>query len=87
LSGKDPSAFNTADPLRLWIIQVGEHYFLSAPMNLNKLPISPGVIILTTQILALGLGKIRQPKVIAEVIGGIILGAHHRRIRTTCSIY
>jgi hypothetical protein len=23
LSGKDPSAFNTADPLRLWIIQVG----------------------------------------------------------------
>lgn len=36
----------------------------------------PGVIILTTQILALGLGKIRQPKVIAEVIGGIILGAY-----------
>lgn len=23
LSGKDPSEFNSADPLRLWIIQVG----------------------------------------------------------------
>ncbi|KAI0715663.1 Sodium/hydrogen exchanger family-domain-containing protein [Cerioporus squamosus] len=55
LSGQDPSAVNTNDPLRLWIIQVG-------------------VIILTTQILALGLRKIRQPKVIAEVIGGILLG-------------
>jgi hypothetical protein len=28
LTGKDPSAFNTADPLRLWIIQVGEYSFL-----------------------------------------------------------
>ncbi len=33
-----------------------------------------GVIILTTQVLALGLRKMRQPKVIAEVIGGILLG-------------
>ncbi|KAI0344479.1 hypothetical protein BDW22DRAFT_1326663 [Trametopsis cervina] len=55
LSGQDPTAFNTADPLRLWIIQVG-------------------VIVMTTQVLALGLRKMRQPKVIAEVIGGIILG-------------
>ena len=29
---------------------------------------------LTTQLLALFLRKIRQPKVIAEVLGGIILG-------------
>ncbi|KZV90004.1 hypothetical protein EXIGLDRAFT_838110 [Exidia glandulosa HHB12029] len=55
LSGKDPSAFNTADPLRLFIIQLG-------------------IIILTTQLLALVLGKFKQPKVIAEVIGGILLG-------------
>ncbi|KAI0772201.1 Sodium/hydrogen exchanger family-domain-containing protein [Irpex lacteus] len=55
LSGQDPTKFNSADPLRLWIIQVG-------------------VIVMTTQILALGLRKIRQPKVIAEVIGGILLG-------------
>lgn len=32
------------------------------------------VIVGMTQILALGLGKIRQPKVIAEVLGGILLG-------------
>ncbi|KAH9891803.1 Sodium/hydrogen exchanger family-domain-containing protein [Cubamyces lactineus] len=33
-----------------------------------------GVIVLTTQLLSLVLRKIRQPKVIAEVIGGILLG-------------
>ncbi|OCH91590.1 hypothetical protein OBBRIDRAFT_792066 [Obba rivulosa] len=55
LDGADPTAFDTSDPLRIWIIQLG-------------------VIILTTQLLSLILGKIRQPKVIAEVIGGILLG-------------
>lgn len=25
LTGKDPSAVNLADPIRLWIIQVGKH--------------------------------------------------------------
>lgn len=43
--------------------------------------ILPGVIVMTTQILALGLRKIRQPKVIAEVIGGILLGALYRFIK------
>lgn len=55
LSGKDPSEFNTADPIRLWIIQVG-------------------IIVCTASLLALALRKIRQPKVIAEVLGGILLG-------------
>ncbi|KAF8799460.1 hypothetical protein BYT27DRAFT_7201515 [Phlegmacium glaucopus] len=55
LSGKDPSAFNPADPLRLWIIQVG-------------------IIVCTASLLSLVLRKIRQPKVIAEVLGGILLG-------------
>ncbi|KAF6754982.1 Sodium/hydrogen exchanger family-domain-containing protein [Ephemerocybe angulata] len=55
LSGKDPTAFNDHDPIRLWIIQVG-------------------IIICTANLLALGLRKMRQPKVIAEVLGGIILG-------------
>jgi Kef-type K+ transport system membrane component KefB len=55
LTGKDPTAFNPSDPLRLWIIQVG-------------------IIIITTQILSLGLRKLRQPRVIAEVLGGILLG-------------
>ncbi|KAI0252193.1 Sodium/hydrogen exchanger family-domain-containing protein [Lactifluus subvellereus] len=56
LTGKDPTQFNLADPLRLWIIQVG-------------------IIIITTQVLSLGLRKLRQPRVIAEVLGGILLGA------------
>ncbi|KAJ4485588.1 Sodium/hydrogen exchanger family-domain-containing protein [Lentinula aciculospora] len=55
LTGKDPSAVNTADPIRLWIIQVG-------------------VIVGMASLLSLGLRKIRQPKVIAEVLGGILLG-------------
>ncbi|KAJ3989058.1 Sodium/hydrogen exchanger family-domain-containing protein [Lentinula detonsa] len=55
LTGKDPSAFNTSDPLRLWIIQVG-------------------VIVGMASLLSLVLRKIRQPKVIAEVLGGILLG-------------
>jgi len=33
-----------------------------------------GIIILTTQILSIGLRKLRQPRVIAEVLGGILLG-------------
>ncbi|TFK68025.1 Sodium/hydrogen exchanger [Pluteus cervinus] len=55
LSGKDPTAFDEPDPIRLWIIQVG-------------------VIITTASLLSLILRKIRQPKVIAEVLGGILLG-------------
>lgn len=36
---------------------------------------SIGIIICTANLLSLGLRKLRQPKVIAEVLGGIILGA------------
>ncbi|KAJ7879936.1 Sodium/hydrogen exchanger family-domain-containing protein [Mycena olivaceomarginata] len=55
LTGKNPADVNTADPLRLWIIQVG-------------------IIVSTASLLSLGLRKIHQPKVIAEVLGGILLG-------------
>ncbi|KAJ1305432.1 hypothetical protein OPQ81_000442 [Rhizoctonia solani] len=55
LNGSDPTEYNTHDPIRLFIIQLG-------------------VIMLMTQLLSLFLGRIRQPKVIAEVLGGIILG-------------
>ncbi|KAG6899749.1 hypothetical protein C0993_007236 [Termitomyces sp. T159_Od127] len=55
LNGKDPTAINPADPIRLWIIQLG-------------------IIIATASLLSLFLRKIRQPKVIAEVLGGILLG-------------
>lgn len=34
----------------------------------------PVVIICATQLLSLGLARLRQPRVIAEVIGGVILG-------------
>ncbi|KAG9046427.1 K(+)/H(+) antiporter [Tulasnella sp. UAMH 9824] len=44
----------------------------SAPIRLWAIQL--GIIIITTQLLALGLAKLRQPKVIAEVIGGIVLG-------------
>ncbi|KAG8695339.1 K(+)/H(+) antiporter, partial [Ceratobasidium sp. 423] len=55
LNGSDPTKYNTHDPIRLFIVQLG-------------------VIMLMTQLLSLFLGRIRQPKVIAEVLGGIILG-------------
>lgn len=78
MTGKDPTAFDPADPLRLWIIQVGQ---LDAPVISRRCPriqlrshALPGIIIITTQILSLGLRKLRQPRVIAEVIGGILLG-------------
>ncbi|KAF8625621.1 hypothetical protein AX17_006806 [Amanita inopinata Kibby_2008] len=55
LNGKDPSAYNPEDPLRVWIIQVG-------------------LIITVASSLSLLLHKVKQPKVIAEVLGGILLG-------------
>ncbi|KAG8214395.1 Sodium/hydrogen exchanger family-domain-containing protein [Butyriboletus roseoflavus] len=55
LTGQDPTVYNTTDPLRLWVIQLG-------------------VILMMAQLLGLMLGKIRQPRVIAEILGGILLG-------------
>ncbi|KAF8626886.1 hypothetical protein AX15_004646 [Amanita polypyramis BW_CC] len=55
LTGKDPSQYNPADPLRVWIIQIG-------------------LIITMTSLLSLLLKRLKQPKVISEIVGGIILG-------------
>ncbi|KAI6156491.1 Sodium/hydrogen exchanger family-domain-containing protein [Pisolithus thermaeus] len=55
LNGEDPTDYNTSDPLRIWIVQVG-------------------IIIMMTQLLSLGLRKIKQPRVISEILGGILLG-------------
>lgn len=55
ISGSNPSEFTSADPLRLWVIQVA-------------------IVIITTQILSLILRTMRQPRVISEVISGVILG-------------
>ena len=59
--------------MRLWIIQLGARF--------GRLFCCIGaahpflvIIIGMTELLAFPLGKIRQPRVIAEVIGGIILG-------------
>ncbi|EJC98912.1 uncharacterized protein FOMMEDRAFT_94794 [Fomitiporia mediterranea MF3/22] len=55
LSGVDPTQFISADPIRLWIVQVG-------------------IIVLTAQLLSIGLKRLKEPKVISEVLGGILLG-------------
>lgn len=52
IQGKSPVTFDTSDPLKLWIVQMG-------------------LIIIVTLLLSVVFKKIRQPKVIAEVIGGI----------------
>ena len=55
INGVDPTAFETSNPLRLFIIQAA-------------------IIIIVTRVLGFALQKIRQPRVIAEVIAGILLG-------------
>jgi Kef-type K+ transport system membrane component KefB len=51
------------------------YVFLDRTLGLNHISRAlPGIIIITTQILSLGLRKLRQPRVIAEVLGGILLG-------------
>ena len=44
-----------------------------------------GIIIITTQILSLGLRRLRQPRVIAEVLGGILLGTTSALHPALCS--
>lgn len=73
MSGKDPTEINTNDPIRLWIIQVGERDCCPCACNFTDI-LLVGVIVATASLLSLGLRKMRQPKVIAEVLGGIILG-------------
>ena len=43
-------------------------------VSVVALTLEPVIIISMTQLLSLGLSRIRQPRVIAEVIGGVILG-------------
>ena len=77
LSGKDPSAYNPSDPIRLWIIQVGKSC-LSLQTHFCRFNLDvllTGLIVGMASLLSLGLRKIRQPKVIAEVLGGILLGS------------
>lgn len=76
ISGVNPIAFDSSDPLRLWVVQVG----VSRRLPLDEFTptdVWPVVIIiLMTQLLSVVLTSryIRQPRVIAEVIGGVLLG-------------
>ncbi|CAG8455819.1 23309_t:CDS:2 [Cetraspora pellucida] len=83
LSGVNPMTVNTADPLTLTIVQVkrpkifyginrnssGESSFC---LHLRSREVV--IIVVFTRLLHLGLKHIRQPRVISEVLGGIILG-------------
>ena len=72
ISGLNPVVYNAADPAPLWIIQVSES---SALIYLVLCLIRLAVIIMAmAQALSLILSRIRQPRVIAEVIAGVILG-------------
>lgn len=73
MSGIDPTDFDTADPLRLWIIQMGT-YHISLYGTDSHTSSYLGIIIMMAQVLSLLLAKMHQPKVIAEVLGGILLG-------------
>ena len=75
LSGDNPTQYQPTNPMRLWIIQLctrfATHFaLLSSPIVF----FFPVIIVGMTQLLAYPLGKIKQPRVIAEVIGGIVLG-------------
>jgi Kef-type K+ transport system membrane component KefB len=48
--------------------------YRSVPSSSTSSFLSTGIIITMGQLLSLGLGKIKQPKVIAEVLAGILLG-------------
>jgi hypothetical protein len=60
--------YNATDPLRLWVIQVGECKLRDrrwvSPPDQSYLVIIIGVV----QILAMLFGRLRQPRVIAEVV-------------------
>lgn len=61
-----PSAFGSSNLVR------DARYSKARPFT--NTPRREVIIIATTQILALIFGRIRQPRVIAEIIGGVLLG-------------
>lgn len=73
LSGKNPATYDSTNPILIFIIQVGT---ISIPLlhTCNLISEKAGIIIIFCRLLHWPLSKIRQPRVIAEVIGGILLG-------------
>lgn len=77
LTGTDPTSFDTGDPLRIWVIQLGSYNLGAFHASVELSYAATGVIIGMSSFLSLLLRKMRQPKVISEVLGGILLGAAH----------
>ena len=73
ISGLNPIAYNASDPAPLWIIQVSESSAFTF-LVLCLIRRTAVIIMAMTQLLSLFLSRIRQPRVIAEVIAGVILG-------------
>ncbi|KAK8844163.1 hypothetical protein IAR55_006957 [Kwoniella newhampshirensis] len=74
LSGDNPTHVDPSNPITLFIIQVGQLAVLLHCLALTLYITQLVIIIAFTQGLGWGFSFIKQPKVIAEVVGGIILG-------------
>ncbi len=75
LEGANPSHYDSKNPIIIFIIQVIEYYpMLSMIAFLLTAIQQAGIIIIFCRILHYPLSKLRQPRVIAEIIGGILLG-------------
>ena len=72
LEGSNPTQYNPGNPIILFIIQV----YLATVSVYEHLAngIQAGIIIIFCRLLHYPLSLLRQPRVIAEVIGGILLG-------------
>ncbi|KAJ5178710.1 hypothetical protein N7492_001920 [Penicillium capsulatum] len=73
LEGGNPSHYDSKNPIVLFIIQVGsnDNAYTRCMLTIAGQAI---IIIILCRIIHWPLSKIRQPRVIAEVVGGIILG-------------
>jgi Kef-type K+ transport system membrane component KefB len=75
ISGDNPSQYNPSDPYKLWIIQVcAWSEFISTSVIVMRSNDSLVLIIAVSRICFLALSRMRQPRVVAEILGGIILG-------------
>jgi Sodium/hydrogen exchanger family len=73
LEGGNPSQYNPSNPIILFIIQVRHPELPNAQLMLNY-HVQAGIILIFCRILHFPLSRLRQPRVIAEVIAGILLG-------------
>jgi Kef-type K+ transport system membrane component KefB len=72
LEGGNPTVWDSKNPIVLFVIQVGHTTFPAVQGEI--LTRQAGIILVLCRLLHWPLSKIRQPRVIAEVIGGIVLG-------------